>query len=222
MKSGRGESNPHFWLGKPASWPLDNAREVRAVYRAGTTLQRVRPSVYWPLSIAATALVALLSYGVVSSGPDTTIDDSIAAGERIDAPVAELRELGGDGTGSLADYKGQVVVLNVWASWCPPCRSEMPLLQRTHERIQDQDALVLGIDSQDASEDAMSFLRDHDIDFPSLRDGDGEYANELGVTALPETFLIDRQGRIAALVRGEIDQAWLDEHLTPLLEEKIS
>jgi cytochrome c biogenesis protein CcmG, thiol:disulfide interchange protein DsbE len=178
--------------------------------------------VYWPLSIAATALVALLSYGVVSSGPDTTIDDSIAAGERVEAPVAELRELGGEGTGSLADYKGQVVVLNVWASWCGPCRSEMPLLQRTHERIRSQGALVLGIDTQDASEDALKFLRDHEIDFPSLRDRDGEYANELGATAVPETFLIDRHGQIAALVRGEIDQAWLDEHLTPLLEEKIS
>jgi cytochrome c biogenesis protein CcmG/thiol:disulfide interchange protein DsbE len=175
--------------------------------------------VYWPLSIAATALVALLSYGLVSNRPDTTIDDRIAAGERVDAPVSDLRRLGSDGTGSLAQHKGKVVVLNVWASWCPPCRSEMPLLQRTHEKIAAQDALVLGVDSQDVSEDALKFLRDNDIDFPSLRDRDGEYANDLGVTALPETFLIDRDGKIAALRRGAIDQAWLDENLPPLLEE---
>jgi cytochrome c biogenesis protein CcmG, thiol:disulfide interchange protein DsbE len=198
---------------------LDNAREVRAVYRPATTLQRVRPRVYWPLSIAATALVALLSYGVVSTGPDTSIDEQIAAGERVQAPVSDLRELGGDGTGSLADHKGKVVVLNVWASWCPPCRSEMPLLQRAHERIAAQNALVLGIDSQDVSEDAVRFLRDNEIEFPSLRDRDGEYADDLGVSALPETFLIDRDGKIAALRRGTIDEAWLDENLTPLLEE---
>ena len=95
----------------------------------------------------------------------------------------------------------------------------MPLLERTHKRIAGQDGVVLGIDSQDASEDAMRFLREKKITFPSLRDGDGEYARELGVAALPETFLIDRQGRIAALRRGPVDQAWLDDHLTPLLEE---
>jgi cytochrome c biogenesis protein CcmG/thiol:disulfide interchange protein DsbE len=180
----------------------------------------VRPSVYWPLSIAATALVALLSYGVVSTGEDRSIDDRIAAGDRVAAPVSELRELGGDGTGSLADHRGKVVVLNVWASWCPPCRSEMPLLQRTHERIAAQDGLVLGIDSQDLSDDALAFLREERIEFPSLRDGDGEYADALGTNQLPETFLIDREGRIAALRRGPVDQAWLDEHLTPLLEER--
>jgi cytochrome c biogenesis protein CcmG/thiol:disulfide interchange protein DsbE len=133
--------------------------------------------------------------------------------------VSDLRRLGEDGTGSLAEHRGKVVVLNVWASWCPPCRSEMPLLQRTHEKIEAQDALVLGVDSQDVSEDAMRFLRDNDIAFPSLRDRDGEYANDLGVTGLPETFLIDRDGKIAALRRGTIDQAWLDAHLDPLLEE---
>ena len=179
----------------------------------------MRPRVYWPVTFAATALIALLSYGVVSTGPDTSIDESIGSGDRVDAPTSELRELGGDGTGSLADHQGKVVVLNLWASWCPPCRSEMPLLERTHDRIAGQDGLVLGIDSQDASEDAMRFLREKKITFPSLRDGDGEYARKLGVAALPETFLIDRQGRIAALRRGPVDQAWLDEHLTPLLEE---
>jgi cytochrome c biogenesis protein CcmG, thiol:disulfide interchange protein DsbE len=182
----------------------------------------VRPSVYWPLSIAATALVALLSYGVVSTGPDRSIDDRIASGDRVEAPVSELRELGGSGTASLADHRGKVVVLNVWASWCPPCRSEMPLLQRTHERIAEQDALVLGIDSQDLSEDALRFVREQRIEFPSLRDRDGEYADALGTNQLPETFLIDREGRIAALRRGPVDQAWLDENLGPLLEEERS
>jgi cytochrome c biogenesis protein CcmG/thiol:disulfide interchange protein DsbE len=193
---------------------LDNARELGV-----TTLQRVRPRVYWPLSIAATALVALLSYGVVSNGPDTSIDESVAAGKRVEAPVSDLRRLGDEGSGSLAEHKGKVVVLNFWASWCDPCRSEMPLLQRTHERIEGQDALVLGIDSQDASDAAVKFLRDNKIHFSSLRDRDGEYANDLGVALLPETFLIDREGKIAALRRGPVDQAWLDEHLSPLLEE---
>jgi cytochrome c biogenesis protein CcmG/thiol:disulfide interchange protein DsbE len=180
----------------------------------------VRPSVYWPLSIAATALVALLSYGVVSAGPDTSIDDRIAAGDRVEAPVSELRRLDAEGTGSLADHRGKVVVLNVWASWCPPCRSEMPLLQRTHDEIASKGGVVLGIDSQDLSGDALKFLREERIEFPSLRDRDGEYADALGTNQLPETFLVDREGRIAALRRGPVDQEWLHRHLTPLLEER--
>lgn len=164
--------------------------------------------------------MALLTYGVASVGPDTSLDDALQDGERVEAPVRDLPRLGTEGTGSLADHRGTVVVLNVWASWCDPCRSEMPLLQRTHERIADQGGMVLGIDTQDATEDALKFLADYDIDFPSLRDRDREYGRELGVSGYPETFLIDRDGRIAALYRGPITQEWLDEHLQPLLEEQ--
>ena len=180
----------------------------------------MRPRLYWPVTIAAAALVALLTYGVASNGPDTSLDDRLGNGERVTAPVTELPVLGSDGTGSLADHKGKVVVLNVWASWCPPCVSEMPMLQRTHDEITDRGGLVLGIDTQDASEEALKFLREKDITFSSLRDRDREYGRELGVSGYPETFLIDRQGRIVALKRGPIDQAWLDEHLEPLLEER--
>jgi cytochrome c biogenesis protein CcmG, thiol:disulfide interchange protein DsbE len=179
----------------------------------------VRPRLYWPVTIAAAALVALLTYGVASTGHDNTLDSQLAKGERVTAPVADLPVLGADGTGSLADYKGKVVVLNVWASWCDPCLSEMPMLQEAHERIEAKGGLVLGIDTQDASEEAMEFVRDNGISFTSLRDRDKEYGRELAVSGYPETFLIDRQGRIVALKRGPIDQAWLDEHLDPLLEE---
>jgi cytochrome c biogenesis protein CcmG, thiol:disulfide interchange protein DsbE len=190
------------------------------VYRPGTTLQCVRPRLYWPVSLAAAALVALLTYGVASTGPDTSIDERLAAGERVEAPVKDLPVLGASGTGSLADHAGKVVVLNVWASWCPPCVSEMPLLQRTHDAIAAKGGMVLGIDTQDASEDALKFLREKEITFPSLRDRDREYGRSLGVSGYPETFVIDRKGRIAAARRGPVTQAWLDEHLEPLLEER--
>lgn len=180
----------------------------------------MRARLYVPVLIAAAALVALLTYGVAAQGPDTSIDERLADGDRVEAPVRDLPVLGGDGTGSLADHQGKVVVLNVWASWCPPCVSEMPLLQRTHERIQPRGGLVLGIDTQDAQEDALKFLREKRIDFPSLRDRDREYGRDLGVSGYPETFLIDREGRIAAAYRGPITQEWLDEHLDPLLEER--
>jgi cytochrome c biogenesis protein CcmG/thiol:disulfide interchange protein DsbE len=179
----------------------------------------VRPRLYWPVTIAAAALIALLTYGVASNGSDTSIDQALADGKRVEAPVKDLPRLGATGTASLADQKGKVVVLNVWASWCDPCQSEMPLLQRTHDRIASRGGLVLGIDTQDSPEAALDFLREKDITFPSLRDRDREYGRKFGVAAYPETFLIDRTGKIAALRRGPVTQEWLDQELDPLLEE---
>jgi cytochrome c biogenesis protein CcmG, thiol:disulfide interchange protein DsbE len=180
----------------------------------------VRPRVYWPVTLAAAALVALLTYGVASVGPDTSLDQALQDGERVEAPVKDLPRLGSGRTASLAEYAGKVVVLNVWASWCPPCKSEMPLLQRTHDQIASRGGVVLGIDTQEPPEKALAFLREKRITFPSLRDRDRECGRSFGVSAYPETFLIDRRGRIAALQRGPIDQAWLDEHLEPLLKER--
>jgi cytochrome c biogenesis protein CcmG, thiol:disulfide interchange protein DsbE len=180
----------------------------------------VRARIYWPVSLAAAALVALLTYGVASVGPDTSLEEALQDGERVEAPVRDLPRLGADGSGSLADHRGQVVVLNVWASWCEPCKSEMPLLQRTHERIAPQGGMVLGIDTEDATESALEFLRENGIEFPSLRDRDREYGRDLGVSGYPETFVIDRQGRITALRRGPVTQEWLDEALAPVLEER--
>jgi cytochrome c biogenesis protein CcmG/thiol:disulfide interchange protein DsbE len=79
---------------------------------------------------------------------------------------------------------------------------------------------VLGIDTQDASDKALAFLQERQATFPSLRDRDREYGREFGVTGYPETFLIDRSGRVAALRRFPVTQAWLDQHLPKLLAEK--
>jgi cytochrome c biogenesis protein CcmG/thiol:disulfide interchange protein DsbE len=180
----------------------------------------VRPRLYWPITIAAAALVGLLAYGLTAVNPDTSLDEAVSKGDRVAAPTAQLPRLGASGTASLADEKGKVVVLNVWASWCGPCQSEMPLLQRTHDRIVSEGGLVLGIDSQEPPDKALAFLRKKKITFPSLRDRDREYGRKYGVAAFPETFLIDRDGRVAALRRGPITQQWLDQHLAPLLKEQ--
>ena len=176
--------------------------------------------IFWPVTIAAAALVGLLAYGLVAKHSDTTLDEAVAKGERPTAPVASLPALGADGNLSLADYKGKVVVLNVWASWCDPCREEVPLLQKTHEAIEAKGGVVLGLDTQDASSKALAFLKERDATFLSLRDRDRSYGREFGVTGYPETFIIDRKGRIAAMQRFPVTQEWLDTHLPKLLAEQ--
>src|SRR3954469_3741889 len=109
----------------------------------------MRPRLYWPVTLAAAALIGLLAYGVAGTGADTTLDDAVRSGERVDPPTAPLQVLGGKGTGSRADYKGKVVRVNVWASWCEPCRDELPLLEKAHKRLDARGGTVLGIDVQE-------------------------------------------------------------------------
>jgi cytochrome c biogenesis protein CcmG/thiol:disulfide interchange protein DsbE len=168
---------------------------------------------------AAAALIAVLVYGVASQGTDNSIDEALAEGRRVVVPSESLPLLGREGERAVADYRGKVVVLNFWASWCPPCVDELPLLERTQRRILRRDATVVGINFKDIPEDALDFAARFHLSFPSLRDRDGEYAERFGAVAFPETFLIDRRGRIAALRRGPVDQRWLDETLPPLLAE---
>jgi cytochrome c biogenesis protein CcmG/thiol:disulfide interchange protein DsbE len=173
--------------------------------------------------IAATiALVTLLAFGLSSGGADTTLSDAVARGERPAAPQLDLPPLDGDGAnGKLADYRGKVVVLNVWASWCVPCREESPLLERWHRRISPRGGTVLGVDVQDVDTDALEFIRRYRLTYPHLRDkeGDGMRA-DWGVVGYPETFVLDRQGRVAALFRGPVDDRWMRENVEPLLQER--
>jgi len=174
----------------------------------------------WAVILAAALLVGLLAYGVASRQADTSIDAALASGQRLKAPTTRLPLLGRAGEGSVADYRGKVVVLNFWASWCKPCTQELPLLERTHRAIAARGALVLGANYQDVSDSALGFVRRFKLTYPSLRDRDGEFADRYGSRAFPETFVIDRRGRIAATRRGPVDQRWLDRTLPPLIAER--
>jgi cytochrome c biogenesis protein CcmG/thiol:disulfide interchange protein DsbE len=171
------------------------------------------------VGLAVIALVALLAYGVNSSGPSRSLDSRIARGERPPAPALDLPNLDGGGQTRLADFKGRVVLLNVWASWCTPCRQESPLLERWHRQMTKQGGTVLGIDTLDVASDAAAFIKRYDLTYPQLHDREGSVIRKLGVAAYPESFVVDRTGKIAALQRGPVDDAWMREHVAPLLKQ---
>jgi cytochrome c biogenesis protein CcmG/thiol:disulfide interchange protein DsbE len=170
------------------------------------------------VGIAVIALVALLAYGIGSTQPSRAIDEKLAAGERAPAPAVELPDLEGGGRTSLASYKGKVVLLNVWASWCEPCKRESPLLQRWHRRMLGQGGTVLGIDTLDVTSDALDFISEYKLTYPQLHDREGTSIKKLGVIQYPESFVLDRKGRIAATQRGPVDEAWMRAHVAPLLK----
>jgi cytochrome c biogenesis protein CcmG/thiol:disulfide interchange protein DsbE len=180
----------------------------------------MRARVYWPVTVAAALLVGLLAYGLTTTGTDTTLDSAMARGERVDPPSSStLPRLGGGGSGSLADYRGKVVLVNVWASRCAPCRDELPLIEQAHKRLQAHGGTVLGIDVKENSGAALKAIDEFGLTFPNLRDRDGSFVRHWGQTGYPESYVIDRQGKVAAVRRMPVTRKWLDETLEPLLDE---
>jgi cytochrome c biogenesis protein CcmG/thiol:disulfide interchange protein DsbE len=170
-------------------------------------------------SVAGACLVGLLIYGVSAQSASRTLDERLASGQHPVAPDAtrSLPALGGAGTSSLASLRGKVVVLNFWASWCEPCQVEAPLLERAQSRLERHDATVLGVTYLDASPDSRSFISRYHLSYPNLRDNNGAFAHSYGTDQLPESFIVDRHGRIVSISRGEISQGFLD-HAIALAE----
>jgi thiol-disulfide isomerase/thioredoxin len=170
-------------------------------------------------------VIALLVVGLANKDAiGTSIQDALAEGDRPEAPEIELPVLvAGDGVGpvgaevALSELRGRTVVLNFWASWCEPCEVEAPVLEAVAERYREGgDVVVLGVDVQDLRESALGFVRRNGLTYPSLRDGEDDAKNRFEVPALPETFVIDPEGRIALKVRGAVQQ---EDQLTTAIEQ---
>ncbi len=159
--------------------------------------------------IAIAAVVGMLALLVwkLAFGDGQGAAGSLARGENPVAPAFTLSRLdAADGTLSLADLEGKAVVVNFWASWCIPCKDEAPALQMTYEQYRKRGLVVLGVDAQDFRQDAKRFAKRFGITYPIVYDGSGSTLGKWGVTGFPETFFVDRRGRLVGeRIQGGID-----------------
>lgn len=132
------------------------------------------------------------------------------------APSFELSDDKGE-VYSLSDFRGKPVIINFWATWCPPCRAELPSMNRAWEKVKDQGIEMVAINVGEDAETVITFQKDHPIDFHVLLDPSGETMSQWPIKGLPTTFVIDKEGRLVYKAIG--DREWdSDKLLDKVLE----
>ena len=186
----------------------------------GAVQQQPQSSKRW-LYINIAIGVALILAGVavlflVDQQPAPTNTVAVSPHQGKVAPGFSLPLLSGE-TASLGDYKGQVVLINLWATWCPPCKAEMPTLNAYYESNKDKGFVVLAVNDHEDAATVSSFIKNSDFTFPVLLDTRSQVLDTYNVRALPTTFVIDRNGVIQHVHMGEINRQQLEEIVGPLL-----
>ena len=172
-----------------------------------------RRGLFWVLSLAVLAVIVAIVYLGMRGTLVPRRPAAPAPPPQAFRPAPDFRLRGFDGRLiALSDFRGKVVVLNFWASWCTPCKQEMPNLERVWQEFKERDVVVLGIDVLDDPDDAAAFLTALRITYPNVHDPDRSRMIAYQVTALPTTIFIDRSGRIRArFVGGYVGEAGREE-----------
>lgn len=187
--------------------------------RWGSPEQRLR--VRLGLLFLATGFLGFIVLLVVSAlQPSTTAAIPRLGEEKVKRAIAPDFTLSLYNSGEefrLSEQKGKIVVVNFWGSWCPPCRSEMPALQKVWEVYQGRGLVVVGVNAQDTEEQALAFLKEVGVTFPTGPDKDGSITTAYRVLGFPTTVFIDREGYTVHRWAGAITQ----ERLTLLVEDLL-
>jgi cytochrome c biogenesis protein CcmG/thiol:disulfide interchange protein DsbE len=153
-----------------------------------------------------------------NSGLGTGYPSAIPKQVDFPAPELSLSDLGGN-PASLADYRGQVVLVNHWATWCPPCKAEMPVLKDYFEDHRRQGFKVVAIESGESPGEVAAFVTQYGLTFPVWPDPAQAAASAFHTFTLPSSYLVDRSGQVRLVWMGAISGAVLEKYVTPLLEE---
>jgi cytochrome c biogenesis protein CcmG/thiol:disulfide interchange protein DsbE len=193
----------------------DDARSPRAA----STRRRVTT---WIVALSITFVVVGFAIAELRSTSNGGLGTAAGPGQAVavdtPAPDFDLPLLAeGEGTLSLSSLRGDVVVLNFWATWCIPCRDEMPGLQATWERYRQEGVRFVGVNALDDRASAVAFAKDLGITYPSVFDPSGTLSDDYRLVGFPSTFVIDRAGVIRVEFHGYVDEQSLTEAIEDVL-----
>lgn len=166
-----------------------------------------------------TTLALLPRKTTAATSPSPSLPRTIPVEVNYKAPALTLSSLDGK-EHSLSDYRGQVVLVNLWATWCPPCKAEMPTLNAYFQEHSDEGFMLIAINDGDKEEDVITFVENYGLDFQVWIDTEHKASiNTFKTQSLPSSFVIDREGVIRLRWVGEIGEDTLEEYVTPLLRQ---
>jgi cytochrome c biogenesis protein CcmG/thiol:disulfide interchange protein DsbE len=165
--------------------------------------------------IVIIAFVVLLGWSILNKEPITGLSGITMVNRP--APNFTLTTFEGNKL-SLEDMRGKPVVINFWASWCPPCRVEAPLLEATWRAYKDRGVVFIGVDIQDKLEDALAYIREFDVTYPNGPDPTGEISINYGVSGLPVTFFVSKTGVIVRRWVGAIERSVLFSSIEEIMK----
>ena len=173
-----------------------NARETRP-----------GPSLKLSLTILFVVIASVLVILLLRNGRDSTITTATQIQVGFPAPNFAFPDLNGQQI-SLYDHRGKVVLVNIWATWCPPCRQEMPSMQKLYERFKGKNLEILAVSIDSTGREAVApFMRTMKLTFPALLDPKEDIRSLYGITGVPESFIIDKEGIVVEKIIGPIDWA---------------
>ncbi len=171
------------------------------------------------LVLVGTAIWILVLDSRAAAATEATDFSSVPAAVSFSAPVLALHDLGG-ASHSLTDYRGGVVLVNLWATWCPPCQAEMPNLEAYYRKHRDAGLTVIGIEDGDPPNQVAAFVAQHGLTFPIWLDPTYQATDYAFKTSnLPTSYVIDRVGQVRLMWVGAISVENLEKYVTPLVQE---
>ena len=166
------------------------------------------------LGVAALVMLPALKSGAGLDDEITAVPSAV----NYPAPQVDLSDLQNNPV-SLSNSLGKVVLINQWATWCPPCQREMPTLQAYYEAHQDKDFTIIAIDEGESAGTVAKFVNEYELTFPIWQDPQQVSLEIFGYDGLPSSYVVDRQGNVRLVWFGAINREMLEKHVTPLIEE---
>lgn len=196
------------YLSKPieidSNWMFTLPRKIFPLILLGLGLALIVPSVYFLLrNTTPPTISSAVPVKINFPTPDLTLNDTQGISH------------------SLADYRGQVVLVNLWATWCPPCKEEMPTLEAFYKKYKDKGFVIVAINDGDPTADVLQFVKDYKLTFPVWLDPTYIATEKVFNTLnLPTSFVMDRDGTLKLTWVGAINTEMLEKHITPMIEEQ--